>query len=52
MKAAQRELVETDGGYALREPAEAYTGLFAGRNDALSEENHILWDKNPDHSGR
>lgn len=52
LKAAKRELVKTNGGYTLRDPAEAYTGFLGGRNETLNEENRILWDENLDHLGR
>jgi hypothetical protein len=30
IKAMHREVLETDGTYALREPSESYTGKFVG----------------------
>ena len=40
-----RELVQADGTYALREPSEAYTGEYTGENDALAPQSTIPWDK-------
>jgi putative transposase len=36
IKAMHREVLERDGTYALREPAEAYTRNLTGENEALS----------------
>lgn len=45
VKAAHRNVIEGDGGYALREPAEVYAGHITSENEALSLENTILWNK-------
>jgi hypothetical protein len=34
-KADHRDVIESDGSYVLREPAEAYALKFAGGNEAL-----------------
>ena len=34
-KADHRDVIESDGSYMLREPAEAYALKFAGGNEAL-----------------
>ena len=44
-KAAHRDVVEADAGYALRESAEAYGLNFAGENEALRHQNTFLWDE-------
>jgi REP element-mobilizing transposase RayT len=41
IKAMHREMLETDGTYALHEPSEAYTRNFTGDNEALSSENTL-----------
>jgi len=45
IKAIHREVLETDGTYALREPSEAYTRNLTGENDALSSENTLPWNE-------
>ena len=45
VKAAHREVLKTDGTYALREPAEAYVRNFAGENEALSPQNTLPWNE-------
>jgi hypothetical protein len=45
IKAMHREVLETDGTYALREPSESYTGKFVGENDALTPKNTVLWQE-------
>jgi putative transposase len=45
IKAMHREVLETDGTYALREPAEAYTRNFTGENEALRSENTLPWNE-------
>ena len=47
-KAAHRRLIETDGSYALREPAEAYGLEFAAENEALRAANTFFWDESVD----
>ena len=44
-KAIHREVLESDGTYALRQSAEAYARKFADETEALSSENTILWDE-------
>jgi hypothetical protein len=39
VKAAHRDVVESDGSYVLREPADAYALKFAGANGALRSQN-------------
>jgi len=39
VKAAHRDVIEADGTYTLREPAEAYANDFTDENEALSAEN-------------
>ena len=51
IKAMHREVLETDGTYALREPAEAYARNFPGENEAVSSKNTLPWNEsleNPD----
>jgi hypothetical protein len=45
IKAMHREVLETDGTYALREPSESYTRNFVGENDALTPKNTVLWQE-------
>ena len=45
-KAAHRDVVEVDGTYALREPAEAYGLSFPGENEALRPQNRFFWNEN------
>jgi hypothetical protein len=47
-RAAHRDVVEADGTYALREPAEAYALGFAAENEALRAENTLFWDETID----
>jgi hypothetical protein len=51
IKAMHREALETDGTYALREPAEAYARKLTGRNEALSSENTLLWNESLENPG-
>ena len=44
-KASHRNVIELNGGYALREPAEAYGRNFAGESGALRFQNTFLWDE-------
>ena len=48
VKAAHRDIIEDDGGYGLREPAEAYAVNFTGQIAALRSENTFLWDESVD----
>jgi hypothetical protein len=45
VKAMHREVLQADGTYALREPAEAYANDFTGKNEALSSENTFYWNE-------
>lgn len=45
VKAMHREVIEGDGVYALREPAESYARNFTGEIESLSAENTLLWDE-------
>ena len=47
-KAAHRDVIEADGSYALREPAEAYGLKFTAQNEGLSTQNIFLWDETVD----
>jgi hypothetical protein len=44
-RAAHRDIVESDGTYALREPGEAYGSRFAGENEALRFQNTFFWNE-------
>jgi hypothetical protein len=46
VKAIHREVKKTGETYALREPGEAYAGVFDSKSEALSLENTIFWDEN------
>src|SRR5262245_12605303 len=46
IKAMHREVLETDGTYALHEPSESYTRNLTGENEALRSENTIFWEEN------
>ena len=48
VKAAHHDIIEDDGGYALRKPAEAYAGNFSGRIEAVRSENTVLCDESVD----
>ncbi len=47
-KAAQRNVIEANGSYTLREPAEAYALKFAGANGALRPQNTFFWNERVD----
>jgi len=51
VKAMHREMVQADGTYALREPAEAYAPNFTGENEALSSENTLPWNESLENTG-
>ena len=51
IKAMHREVLETGGTYALREPAGAYARHFTGENEALSSENTLLWNESLENPG-
>jgi REP element-mobilizing transposase RayT len=44
-KADHRDVIESDGSYVLREPAEAYALKFAGGNEALRSQNTFFWNE-------
>jgi putative transposase len=44
-KAAHRDVIEADGTYALREPAEAYASNFTSESEALSSQNTFFWNE-------
>ena len=44
-KAAHRDVIEVQGSYVLREPAQAYAGKIVGEKAALSSENTLVWDQ-------
>ena len=44
-KAAHRDVIETDGTYALREPAEAYSSNFTGESEALRSQKTFFWNE-------
>lgn len=43
MKARYRDVDEADGSYALREPANTYTGSLGAKTSVLRTENAIFW---------
>jgi hypothetical protein len=45
IKALHRELEQVDGTYALRESGEAYRGQINSKNEALTSENTISWER-------
>ena len=45
IKADRRDVIESDGSYVLREPAEAYVLKFAGGNEALRSQNTFFWNE-------
>ena len=47
-KAAHRNVIETDGTYALRESAEAYASNFTGESEALRSQNTFFWNETVD----
>jgi putative transposase len=44
VRAAHRDVIEADGSYVLREPAEAYAVKFA-ENEALRSQNTFFWNE-------
>ena len=44
-KALHRKLEQIDGTYALRESGEAYRGQFDSKNEALTPENTLPWER-------
>ena len=51
IKAVHRDVLKTDGTYALHEPSEAYTRNLTGENEALSSENTLLWNESLENPG-
>ena len=51
VKAMHREVIEANGTYALREPAESYERNFTGEIEPLSAENTLLWDESAGNVG-
>ena len=49
-KASHRDVIESNGSYALREAAAAYGHTFAGESEALRFQNTFLWDESSDDS--
>jgi hypothetical protein len=47
-EASHRDMIEENGSYALREPAEAYGVKFTAENETLTSQNTFLWDQNVD----
>lgn len=45
IKVLQRNVIEANRDYALREPSEAYGVEFAARNAAVTSQNTFLWDE-------
>jgi putative transposase len=48
MKASHRDVIEANGSYALREPAETYGVKFSTENEALRRQNTFFWDETVD----
>jgi hypothetical protein len=46
-----RDVIEADGTYALREPAESYARNFTDEIEPLSAENTLLWDESAGNVG-
>ena len=44
-KADHRDVIESDGSYVLREPAEAYALKFAAETEALRSQNTFFWNE-------
>jgi hypothetical protein len=44
-KADHRDVIESDGSYVLREPAEAYAPKFDGGNEGLRSQNTFFWNE-------
>ena len=47
-KVRHRDVMESDGTYALREAAEAYGLSFTAESKALRSQNIFLWDETLD----
>jgi putative transposase len=52
IKALHREVLETDGTYALHDPSEAYARNFTCENEPLSSENTLPWNESLENPGR
>ena len=52
IKAMHREVIKTDGTYALHEPSEAYTRNLTGENEALSSKNMFTWNESLENPAR
>jgi len=48
VRATHRDIVEADGGYALREPAGAYASNFTAESETLGSQNTFFWDESVD----
>jgi putative transposase len=51
VKAMHREVIEANGTYTLREPAESYARNFTGEMEPLSAENTLLGDRSAGNVG-
>ena len=51
IKALHRELEQVDGTYALRESGEAYRGQIDSKNEALTPENTLSWERTTELAG-
>jgi putative transposase len=45
IKALHRKLEQVNGTYASRESGEAYRGQFGSKNEALTPENTLSWER-------
>jgi len=48
VRAMHRAATGVDGAFALREPGEAYTSVFAGENDVLRLDNSRFYEEKPE----
>jgi putative transposase len=48
VKAMHRDVIEANGSYALRDPADAYGPQFAAENEALRPQNTFFWNERVD----
>ena len=51
VKAMHRTATEVGGTFTLREEGEAYTRVFAGKNDALRVDNGRFWEEKAERQG-
>ena len=51
VKAMHRVATEVDGTFTLREEGEAYTRVFAGKNDALRLDSRRFWEGKAERQG-